>query len=236
MRALIIDDEQWARHALKQALESVPDIELIGEAANGAEGIALIDELQPDLIFLDVEMPAMTGFEVLAQIRAEPLVIFVTAYSEYAVQAFEAHALDYLLKPVRPERLLEAIRRAPKREAVKAIVKQARPLNKIAVRKGKRVLLISRHDILFARVEDELLFLHTTSGRHLMDRTLIELEELLEGGGFFRVSRAAIVNLESVSEMYPWLASGSWRIKLTDGAELDVSRDRARALKQLVGI
>jgi len=117
-----------------------------------------------------------------------------------------------------------------------AFLRQARPLNRIAVRKGKRVVLVPRRDILYVRVEDELTFLYTAGERMLVDRTLAEVESLLEGGGFFRVSRSALVNLEAVTEMYPWLASGTWRVKLTNQSELDVSRERARALKDVVGL
>lgn len=239
MRALLVDDEEWARHALRRALEAIPGIEVAGEAANGLEALEQIELLRPDVLFLDVEMPAMSGLETLAQLREPPLVIFVTAYSEYAVQAFEANAVDYLLKPLRPERLEAAVERARTRipnRVPEPLLRQVRPLNRIAVRRGKRILLLPRHEILYARVEEELVFLYAGSGRYSIDRTLAELEELLDGGGFFRVSRSALVNLEAVTEMYPWLASGTWRVKLSDATELDVSRERARLLKSLVGL
>lgn len=242
MRTLIVDDEPWARHALVHALRGLPDLELVGEAANGRDALEQIEELRPDLVFLDIEMPGMSGLEVLAQASFQPLVIFATAYSEYAIQAFEAEAIDYLLKPLQPERLLEAVARARKRfsqadnASLKPFLQRALPLRKVAARKAKRIVLVPREDILFVAVEDGLVFLHTASERLLVERTLAELESLLEGAEFFRVSRATLVNLEAVREMFPWLSAGTWRVKLVNGVELDVSRERARLLKQRVGL
>lgn len=246
MRVLLVDDEPWARQALHTGLKLIEGVDIVGDAANAIEALELIAALQPDLVLLDIEMPGLTGLEMLAQLPdglpRQPLVIFVTAYSEYAVDAFEANALDYLLKPIRQERLAAAIDRAKERLAEKpppgldTLLRQVRPIRKVAVKQGKRVLLLHRADLLYARMEDELLAVYAVGTRYTVDRTLTQLEDLLEGGGFFRISRASLVNLDAVTEMYPWLASGTWRVKLTDGTELDVSRERAKALKDLVGL
>jgi DNA-binding LytR/AlgR family response regulator len=239
--SLIIDDEAPARSYLVRLLSAHADIEVAGEASNGLEALEQIVERRPDVIFLDIEMPGLNGFEVLSQLRAPPITIFATAFDEYAVRAFEANALDYLLKPIQPARLSQTLdkvrtRTNAPREAYDSSLRRAvatvngRPSAKIVGRRGKRMILLSPREVVYAAIEDQLAFLHTATERFATDRTLSELDELLAPAGFVRVSRAALVNLNYARELLP-STSGTWTIKLANGVELDVSRDRARDLK-----
>jgi DNA-binding LytR/AlgR family response regulator len=226
-------------------LEEQPDIEVL-EARDGVEALEQIERTRPDVVFLDIEMPGLTGFEVLQHLAIAPLIVFATAYDEYAIRAFEANAIDYVLKPIQSTRLLmtvERIRRSFQQRPVsyeaalrKVLLdlRQGTP-GRLAGRKNKRIVLLPRRAVVWAGVEDRLVFLHTANERYLSDRTIGELEEMLKDGGFVRVNRSDLVNLEHVREMAPW-TSGTWRVTLSNGAEVSVSRDRVRNLKALVGL
>jgi DNA-binding LytR/AlgR family response regulator len=245
IRALVVDDEDLARSALRRLLEAAGDIEILGEAANGVEAIEKIGEVQPEVVFLDIEMPGLDGFEVVQQLANPPVIVFVTAYDEYAVRAFEANAIDYLLKPVQPERLERALERirqhVPQRESepanrVREIARErSGPLRRIAARRGKRIVIIPVREIIRVEIEDKLVFAITANDRLLLEKTITELEAMLEPAGFLRISRGELVNLETVKELVPWF-SGTWRVKLTNGEERDVSRERAKQLKEAMGI
>ncbi len=241
MRALIADDEEPARRALRRLLSAYPDLEIAGEASNGSEAIESIEETSPDVLFLDIEMPGLNGFDVLAEARSAPPVVFVTAYDQYAVRAFETNALDYLLKPVDPAALDRAVRRVRTRVAppplarellqqLRATLYPAAPA-KLSGRRGRKVVLVPRRDILYVQSEDRLVFLCTASERFLTDRSMAELEAILPATEYLRIHRGTLVQIEAVQEMYPWLGSGAWRVRLTNGVELDVSRDRVKALR-----
>ncbi len=245
IRTLIVDDEDLARAAMRRALEPAADIEIVGEATNGVEAIEMIAELQPDLVLLDIEMPGFDGFEVVQQMSGHPLVVFVTAYDEYAVRAFEANAIDYLLKPVQPERLERALARVRERIPPRTMEPEARvkeiarersgPLRRIAARRGKRIVIVPLREIIRVEIEDKLVFAITANDRLLVEKTITELEALLEPAGFLRISRSELVNLDTVRELLPWF-SGTWRVKLANGEERDVSRERARQLKEAMGV
>ncbi len=230
---------------MARLLEAQADCEIVSEAANGVEALEVISEHQPDVVFLDIEMPGLNAFEMLTQLRHPPLIVFATAFDKYAISAFDANALDYLLKPIQPARLAQAV------EKIRATLKRPReqyesklqtavsamrggPPSKLAARRGKRIVLLSPNDIFCILVADQLVFFHTETERFATDRTISELEELLEPAGFFRVSRSAIVNLHYARELLPW-SSGTWKVKLSNNIELDVSRDRARALRAKIG-
>lgn len=246
MRVLIVDDEQPARTALRRLLAPFATVEIAGEASGGAEAIEAIEALSPDAVFLDIEMPGLNGFDILSELVSPPPVVFVTAYDQYAVRAFETSAIDYLLKPVDPTALARAVRRLEEQLTGPRLTSQlltqlrasmqAKAPTKLAARKGRKVMLVSRRDVLYIQAEDGLVFLSTASGRYLTNRTVAELEALLPQGEFFRLNRGTIVQLEAVVEMYPWMTSGAWRVKLNDGTELDVSRDRAALLREAVGL
>ena len=242
IRTLLVDDEDLARSAMRRALESEHEIEVVGEAANGIEAIEAIAELRPDLVMLDIEMPGIDGFEVVQQLQnASPASVFVTAYDEYAVRAFEANAIDYLLKPVQPERLGRALARVRERipradTKVREIARErSGPLRRIAARRGKRIVIVPLREVIRVEIEDKLVFAVTANDRMLVEKTISELEAMLEPSGFLRISRGELVNLEMVKELVPWF-SGTWRVKLANGEERDVSRERARQLRDAMDV
>ncbi|HXE65300.1 MAG TPA: LytTR family DNA-binding domain-containing protein [Bryobacteraceae bacterium] len=246
LRALIVDDEDLARSVLRRLLADEGGVEIVGEASNGVEALEAIAELRPDVVLLDIEMPGFDGFEVVQQLENSPAIVFVTAYDEYAVRAFEANAIDYLLKPVRPERLERALGRVRERRGsppdasrVREIREVARerggPLQRIAARRGKRIVIVPVRDIIRIEIEDKLVFAVKENDRLLIEKTITELETMLEPAGFLRISRGELVNLETVKELLPWF-SGTWRVKLANGEERDVSRDRAKQLREAMGI
>ncbi|MDQ2898728.1 MAG: LytTR family DNA-binding domain-containing protein [Acidobacteriota bacterium] len=247
IRALIVDDEDLARVNLRRILDNEENVELIGEAANGIDALEKIGDLNPDVVFLDIEMPGLNGMEVARNMAGEPgsgpLIVFATAYDEFAVKAFEANALDYLLKPIQPRRVREALGRVTAAlrsgrseytESLKQVLAGV-TLNKLAVRRGKRIILLALNEIFQISINDKLVFAHTEKERFLIERTIGELEEMLGDSGFLRISRGEMVNLEHARELIPWF-SGTWKVKLSSGAELDVSRDRARRLKEIMGV
>jgi two-component system LytT family response regulator len=261
IRTLLVDDEELARSSLRRALLASPEFdgfEIVGEAANGPEALEEIEEHRPDLIFLDIEMPGFSGFEVIQQLSSAhqgemPAIVFVTAYDEYAVRAFEANALDYLLKPLQSERLRRALARIRQRFAgrsssqpsdrfaeenarIAEIVSQrSGPLKRLAARRGKRIVIVPLREVIRIEIEDKLVFACTSKERLLIEKSIGELEALLEPAGFLRISRGELVNLEIVRELAPSF-SGTWRVKLTNGEERDVSRERAKLLKEAMGV
>jgi DNA-binding LytR/AlgR family response regulator len=244
-RCLIVDDEDLARQQMAGLLAAQPNFQVIGEARNGVEALELIPELKPEVVFLDIEMPGLNGFDMLAQLRESPLIVFATAYDEFAIRAFDANAIDYLLKPIQPTRLAQALEKVQTNllkssdqyqaslSATLATLRRG-PLAKLAGRRGKRIVLLSPNEIIYAAIEDKLVFLYTETDRFLTDRTIVELDQLLTPAGFFRISRGAVVNLEHARELLPWF-SGTWRLKLSNQVELDVSRDRSRLLRSKIG-
>ncbi|HEY2380097.1 MAG TPA: LytTR family DNA-binding domain-containing protein [Terriglobia bacterium] len=245
IRSLVVDDEKVAREHMVRLLADYSDVTTVGTASNGVEALQAISDSTPDVLFLDIEMPEMNGFDVLAQLRTAPLVVFATAYDEYAVQAFEANAIDYLLKPVQPSRLARTIEKVrvtldkpPKdyESLLRRALSQIRPgpPAKLAARRGRRIVLLSPREILYARIEDDIVFFYSQSDRFATDRTITELDELLAPAGFCRISRSTIVNLAYARELLPWL-NGTWKLKLANNTELDVSRERARDLKSRIG-
>ena len=243
MRILIVDDEAPARQQLARALSRHADVQIAGEATNGLQALEQVEELRPDVVFLDIEMPGLNGIEVASNLAHPPLIVFVTAYDEYAVKAFETHATDYLLKPLEEARLHQTLdrlrsqltsRQQPDvRELIAALLPRTLP-TRIAARKGKRIVLLGTSDMLYVTTEDKLVFIVTAEGRFLVDRTVSDLETTLEAHGFFRISRSEIANIAHAAELIPWF-NGTWRLKMSNGTELDVSRERARKLKELVG-
>jgi two-component system LytT family response regulator len=242
MRALIADDEDLARESLKRALAAHPGIEVIRECANGLQALEAIPALRPDVVFLDIEMPGLNGFEVLQQLAEAPAVVFVTAYDEYAVKAFETDALDYILKPVEAERLERALSRVREKlakgitdAAIKHAAKQAGPIRRLAAKRGNRFVIVPLKDIVRVAIEDKLVFAWGEKERFLVERTISDLETLLEPAGFIRISRGELVNIEMVRELIPWF-SGTWRVRLAGGGEHDVSRERAKRLREAMGV
>jgi two-component system, LytTR family, response regulator len=245
IRALVIDDEPIARRRILRLLREEADTAVVGECGSGAEAVAIVRRTAPNLLFLDVQMPGMDGFGVLEALdpAALPHVIFVTAFDEYAIRAFEVHALDYLLKPFSAERFHEALRRARVRilsgsgngfERLAGLLAefgarrastpaQAPYLERVMVKSGGNVLFLRVEEIAWVGAEGNYLRLHTERGSYLVRETIRDLAARLEPGRFVRVHRSTIVNLDRVREMRPWFG-GDNIIVLDDGTELKVSR------------
>ncbi len=245
MRVLVVDDEELARTRIKELLADIPDVEVAGEAENGLRAVDAVGELEPDVVILDIQMPGMDGFEVVEALTRVPLVIFATAFDEYAIKAFEVNSVDYLLKPISKERLGEAVERArsllddtPQLDdqmARLAGLVRSRDIRRLPAVKGKRIVLIDLDDIVWIGVEDELVFVHTASEKHMMNVTMAELESRLDPQVFFRCHRSSIVNLNHVKEIVPWF-SGKYKIVVDDEkkSELVLSRARAKGLREIL--
>jgi two-component system LytT family response regulator len=248
IRAVIVDDEPLARTRLRRLLEAHPAVAIVGEAADGTAACRLIEQETPDLVFLDVQMPGLSGFEVLTQLRVRPRVIFITAHDEFAVRAFEEQAIDYLLKPVEPKRLERALARikedatsaSPGSDQIERLlqaVERASPsVRRIPVRKGAKVTLVEPAAIIFCRAEDKYAVLYTADGEHIVDRTLDELEKSLDPESFLRVHRSTLVNLSFVRDLTS-IEGGRFVITLKDaaGSQVYASRSGARMLRERLG-
>ena len=246
IRVLIVDDEAPARERLKRLLADIEGVELIGEAEGGVQAVEMIERKKPDLVLLDIQMPGLDGFGVIEALEDPPPVIFVTAYDEYAIRAFEVNALDYLLKPFSRERLEKAVRRAQEAlteeqdfamrlgPLLESLATQGRYLTRLAVRDRDRICVLDVDEVDWIDVEDEQVMVHVGDRAYLIRRTLTELEARLDPAHFFRAHRSAIVNLSRVKEVIPWF-KGSHKLRLTTGAEVELSRARARALRKILG-
>ncbi len=250
LRVLIIDDEPLARARTRRLLEAVGGTEIVGEAGSAEEARARCGATHPDVLLLDIQMPGEDGFALLRSLEPRPAVIFVTAFDHYAVRAFEANAVDYLLKPFRAERLAEALERARHDLARPEELSQrlanllgaldrgatSPHLERFTVRVGQRQLILKSEDVLWFGAEDKLVFAATAGERHYVNFTLDQLERKLDPRTFARVHRSAIVNLDHAAALRPAFA-GTYRLQLRDAArtEVPVSRTRARLLRERLG-
>ncbi len=226
--ALIVDDEPLARTRLKRLLHRRPDVEVVGSAANADEALEKITELAPDLIFLDIQMPGLDGFDVLRQIggSGRPYVIFTTAHAQYALRAFEVHALDYLLKPFDEERLMSALDRAL------PMIGGSEWTERFLVRSAGRIMFLRADEIAWIAAADNYVYLHVNGGSHLVRDSLKAMEKKLDPERFVRVHRSAIVNLASIAELKP-LDHGDYDVLLRDGTRLTATRKFSRRLRTL---
>jgi two-component system LytT family response regulator len=244
-RALVVEDEPIARAQLRDLLDGVGWIECIGEAADGASAVTAIDSLRPDLVFLDIEMPELSGLEVLRRIQHDPGVVFTTAYDRFAVAAFELEAIDYLLKPFGRGRLLAALERArrvvrePGDESVSRRAGEAidqlsgnGPLLRIFVRDRGRIIPVTIDDIDRLEADDDYVAVHTRGRRHLVYLGMNEFEARLDPQRFLRIHRSHIVNLDHVAAMEPFDAT-RMQVTMRDGAKIVASRTRSRELRGL---
>ncbi|HKW99520.1 MAG TPA: LytTR family transcriptional regulator DNA-binding domain-containing protein [Bryobacteraceae bacterium] len=240
--AMIVDDEELARKALTELLASHPEIEVLAECANGFEAVKAVSARKPDLLFLDIQMPKLNGFEVLELVGPDIAVVFVTAYDQYAMRAFEVHAVDYLLKPFGCARFEEALARAKSRlgqlmPAPQELAAAARPpaqyLERIAVRDGAQVHIIPVSRLDFAEAQDDYVALHSAGKKHLKQQTISSLEASLDATRFVRIHRSYIVNLERVAKIEPY-TKDSRVVVLSSGAQLPVSRAGYARLKALL--
>jgi two-component system LytT family response regulator len=246
VRVLVVDDETLARSLLIEHLQKVPNVEVIGQAANGFEAVKLCEELHPDLIFLDIQMPKLSGFEVLELLADKaPAVIFSTAFDEYALRAFEVHAVDYLLKPVEPARLVAAVERAAERLRTRApqpspseLAVSARPpgktLERVLIRHEGRVHVLPVEKIDYIEAQDD--YLSFASGdKHLRkQQTMSDMESQLDPTRFVRIHRSFILNIERLARIDLY-GKDSWLAILADGKKLPMSRTGHAKLKELIG-
>lgn len=250
LRAVIADDEPLARERVRSLLVAEPDIELVAECSNGAQTLKITQELRPDLLFLDVQMPKLDGFEVLAGLDPQqiPAVIFTTAHDEHAIRAFEVCALDYLLKPFSEERFRKAVQRA-RAQMAKADVKQpgppfsalldhwhkTTPGGRILVRSPERIVFLKPDEIDHVEAAGNYVILHSGKERHIVRETTSAMESRLGPAGFMRISRSAIVNLARIREVQP-LGPGQYSVLLKSGTRLDMTCSLAELQGRLAQI
>lgn len=261
IRTVLVDDEPLAREGLMLLLANAPEVEVVRQCANGTEAIQAIRELQPDLVLLDIEMPRVDGFDVIKAVGAEqmPCVIFVTAYNQYAIEAFNIHAVDYLLKPVRKARLQESLARAMEKvlhhkmrdngkklsellslfdlnNSVPLIEKSqhAREDDRIIVRSSGHVYFLQTSSILWVEAEGDYVTIHTPQKSHLLRETMRNMEQRLDGHGFRRIHRSAIVNLTYVSELKS-NKNNDYSVVLSDGTVLNLGRSYRDSLYAALG-
>lgn len=244
---IIIDDESLARQRLKRLLEPYHLFNIIAEASNGQEGLLLVEDLKPELIFLDIEMPALNGFEMLARLTHQPKIIFTTAYDQYAIKAFEENSIDYLLKPIENERLEKSIKKInlnrpdnPNLASLQELILGLKPRKEIktlTVKIGDKILLVKLEDIWQIEAEEKYTFLKTTDGsRHLTDFTLAALQEKLPEN-FVRIHRSSIINSDKIKEIRKGF-NGSLIFIMTDkeNSKVSSSRSYSEELRGLFGI
>jgi two-component system, LytTR family, response regulator len=250
IRSLIVDDERLARDRLRSLALGEPDLELVGECGDGVEALATIEELRPDLLFLDVQMPRLDGFGVIAALPpgALPAVIFTTAHDQHAVRAFEVHALDYLLKPFKEARFRLAVARArarlsekrqPATDGLQSLAVQLRAAQfggpHILVKSPDRIVFLRAAEIDWVEAAGNYVVLHAGSERHIMRETMSALEKRLEEAGFMRVSRSAILNLQRVRELKP-AEAGQFCVVLKSGARLGITCSLRELQDRMAGL
>jgi two-component system LytT family response regulator len=242
LRTIVVDDEELARQVLRELLSAHEEIEVVAECRNGLEAVKAVAEHKPDLLFLDVQMPKLTGFDVLELVGMDVPVIFVTAYDEYAMKAFDVHAIDYLLKPVGKERLAAALQRVKKPATEKLpapteLTTAARPAGQFAerlvVKDGTRVTLIPVTKLDYAEAQDDYVALASEGKKHLKQQTIASLEAALDPKQFVRIHRSYVVNLERVTRIEPYGKESRVAI-LSNGAKLPVSRAGYARLQALL--
>ena len=253
LKAVLVDDEQLARDELGYLLGEVGGVEVIGQAGNGIEALTTIDRLKPDVVFLDVQMPGLTGFEVarrLLESRAASQIIFVTAYDQHAIEAFEVNAVDYLLKPVEQRRLEVAVDRARRRigtdrspdglrnadleKIIELVAERQSRRERLAIKVGERYLLVQSEDIIYASLADEGISVVTSQHAGTSSyRTLDELHDRLDPTVFWRVHRSHLVNINKIKEIVPWFSRNYiLRMKDEKSTEIPVSRTQTRRLRE----
>ena len=231
MKALIVDDEPLARRELKRLLDAFPSVRVLGEAGNIDEARERIEELSPDVVFLDIQMPGGSGFDLLAQLDRVPRIVFTTAYDQYAVKAFDVNALDYLLKPIEPERLASALRKL--QAAPSAVAEQ--PIEQLFIRDGHRCWFVPLREVSLFSAEGNYVRLAWGKERPLLGRSLTALEQKLDPARYFRANRGQIVNLDFIQQVELG-EGGRLHVQLRDGPEIEVSRRQARLFRSRAAV
>lgn len=242
MKVLIVDDERLARKELMSLLASYDSIEIVGEAVNADDAFEKIKELQPDLLFLDIQMPEKTGFDLLEMLQDTPQVIFITAYDEYAIKAFEVNALDYLLKPVQPERLRESVNkllaiREEKRAKGSAIERGEKlgPDDQVFVKDGDRCWFVRLSKVRLFESDGNYIKVYFDKQKPMIHKSLNALDERLDDKVFFRANRKHMINLNWVESIEPWF-NGGLMVKLQGGEKVEVSRRQATKFKDMMSL
>lgn len=250
MRALIVDDEPIARRVLREELESIDSVEVVGEADNGEAALAKISSLRPDLVFLDIQMPVMGGFELLEGLDKGPMpvVIMVTAYDQHAIRAFEAGAIDYLLKPINQRRLGKAVERAQRisrnpvevveniaklQELAPAAASSIPKIRKMVGKLGEEYFLLSPHEVLAFQADGDVTWIVTAKQRYMATQNLRAVEERLKNSSFRRIHRNALVNVEQIRKM-SMITSQRWLVTLNNGQEFIVSKRQAKNVRDVL--
>ncbi len=240
-KAVIIDDERLARNELKTLLHEFPFVEVIGEAANAKEGIEKIDSLNPDLIFLDIQMPGKTGFDMLTELEHTPQVIFTTAYDEYALKAFEVNALDYLMKPIEPKRLADALQKLQQAEEKELAAQnlQNRTIlhenDQVFVKDGERCWFVKLSEVRLFESVGNYAKVYFAGNKPLILKSLNALEERLDDKIFFRANRKHIVNMRMIEKIEPYF-NGGLLLDIQGGEKVEVSRRQAVKFKEMMSL
>jgi two-component system, LytTR family, response regulator len=248
LSVMVVDDEPLARTRIKRMLENIGSVEIVGECSNGREAVQQIPEIQPDVLLLDIQMPEMDGFEVLQSLNSNfPYVIFVTAYDQYALRAFEVFALDYLLKPFNEARLEKAIERAREQIELKSNanftdqisklvneLKEKTHVDRLVMKDERKIWFVPVHTIDWIEAEGKYVNVHVGRDSHLLRESLTALENKLNPKLFARIHRSSIVNVERIKELQPWF-HGDYRVILNNGTELILSRTYRKRFQELIG-
>jgi two-component system LytT family response regulator len=245
IKVILIDDEPLARSMVSEYLQTYPDISIVQECNDGFEGVKAIGQHKPDLIFLDIQMPKINGFEMLELIDAPPSVIFTTAFDEYAIKAFEAHAVDYLLKPFAKERFDKAIQKwltarqtsipAPPPPALMEMASQPEEKNRIVVKKGSNIVILPVHTIYYLEAFDDYVKIHTKDGFYLKKKTMSYFEQTLDAKEFVRIHRSYLLNLQELTRIEP-LEKDNHVALLKSGVRIPLSQSGYTKLKEVLGI
>lgn len=241
IKTIIIDDEPLAAGIVQEFLADFPQFEVLEVCQDGFQGLKAIQHHQPDLIFLDVQMPKITGFEMLELIDSPPAVIFTTAFDQYAVRAFDAMAIDYLLKPFSQERFSKAIEKylaqanEPQIEEREGLNQLAEKSNRLVVRVKNDIKIIPIHEVTFFEAEDDYISIHTPGGKYLKKMTMKSLEDVMDPGKFARVHRSFMVNLNQITQIEPF-ERDSYILKMRDGTQVPVSKTGYSRLRQVLGL
>lgn len=245
IKAVLIDDEPLAREVVKEYLEAFPQIEVIDECNDGFEGLKSIQQHKPDLIFLDIQMPKINGFEMLELVEPRPAVIFTTAFDEYAIRAFEANAIDYLLKPFGKDRFDKAINKWLEKQGPAEVKRQTQALidsvsqtseqDRVVVKTGTKITIIPISDIEYLEADDDYVNIHTPTGSYLKNRTMAYFEQALNGKQYVRIHRSYIVKVSEITRLDPY-EKETYTAILKSGKKLPVSKTGYAKLKQVLGL
>jgi len=239
INAVIIEDSRLARNELKELIKDFPNINLLGEAENVDNGIALIEETKPDLLFLDINMPEKNGFQLLEELDEAPMVIFTTAFDEYAIKSFEYNALDYLLKPINAKRFENALDKITERLTTVSTeatnTKKLTETSQIFIKDGEKCWLVKISDIILFEIVGNYTRVYFENNKPLLYKSLNQIEEKLPNSNYFRANRQQIINTNHIKNVIPWF-SGKLKLEMTNGVDVEVSRRQSQSFKERLSL